>query len=120
VVIEQRTRDDGDILPRAAVFRCPNGMLRSDTGSQTSISPSRTILKKSWKLRKRRCRCNLLVDSLVEAFGDVRSQASDADMLPIQIRIIFPLPKTAYVREASHEDSGNIPGAIKVFISTFV
>lgn len=32
-------------LPRAAVLSVPNGKLRSETGSQTSISPSRMILR---------------------------------------------------------------------------
>jgi len=33
-------------LPKAAVFNVPNGRLRSDTGSHTSISPSKMILKR--------------------------------------------------------------------------
>ena len=32
-------------LPRAAVFKVPNGKSRSETGSQTNISPSRMMLK---------------------------------------------------------------------------
>lgn len=36
-----REIEDG---PRAAVLRVPKGRLRSDIGSQTSISPSKMIL----------------------------------------------------------------------------
>ena len=84
----------GRYIPIAAVFNVPNGRLRSDIGSHTSISPSRMMLEWALSDTKQSHRVGyLLVHPWVESCINERGEATHADVFPIEICIILSLPR---------------------------
>ena len=81
------------IEPRAAVFKVPNGKLRSETGSHTSISPSRMMLEPEFSQREAiQVGDYKLVDARIESLVDIRCQAPYPNVLSIKICVILALP----------------------------
>jgi hypothetical protein len=69
--------------PKAAVFKCPNGRLRSETGSQTNISPSSIMLLASSERRTIERNYNSLVNPCIESLVNKGGQTPTSNMLPI-------------------------------------
>jgi hypothetical protein len=69
--------------PKAAVFKVPNGRLRSETGSQTNISPSRIMLLASNERRTIERNYNSLVNPCIESLVNKGGQTPTSNMLPI-------------------------------------
>ena len=90
-------------LPKAAVFNVPNGRLRSDTGSHTSISPSKIILKKIFTKDHYKKDRDLLIYTRVERLVDEGCQASGSNMLSIEVGVVLAFPATNYKLEKCDE-----------------
>lgn len=78
-------------IPRAAVLRVPKGRFRSETGSQTSISPSRIMLR-HMRWRNSTTVNHALNHAAVKSIRDVRREAACAYVLPIKVRVILAFP----------------------------
>ncbi len=86
-------------IPKAAVFRVPKGRLRSDTGSQTSISPSKMMLYRmcvNGGALKKVTEIIILVDTRIESLSNVLRQAACPTIFPIKICVILPFPVRPY------------------------
>ncbi len=99
--------DNTDVVPSAAVFNLPKGKFRSETGSQTSISPSRIILRANIsRIKHMALTVHLLVDARIKRIVDKRCQTTRTNVLPVKVRVIlaFPTnPKTSEIRKNSRQ-----------------
>jgi hypothetical protein len=107
--------------PSTAVLRVPKGKFRSETGSQTNISPSNIMLEYiEIPVTVMGCYEHSLVYPAINGRIDVGCQAASSNMFSIQVCVVFPLSVIIDLVQLDHIDKTLGPRTIEIFIPSLM